>query len=33
VFFRGETLSRDSATLVTEDFLANQAATQPPENI
>jgi amino acid transporter len=32
-FFRGETLSRDSATLVTEDFLATQAAAQPPENL
>ncbi|MGO9560267.1 MAG: APC family permease [Acidimicrobiales bacterium] len=27
-FFRGETLSRDSATLVTEDFLAKQALEQ-----
>ena len=27
-YFRGETLSRDSATLVTEDFLAKQAASK-----
>jgi len=27
-FFRGETLNRDSATLVTEDFLARQGAPE-----
>lgn len=27
-FFRGETLNRDSATLVTEDFLAKQTKPQ-----
>jgi hypothetical protein len=28
-FFRGETLNRDTATLVTDEFLAKQAAEQP----
>jgi hypothetical protein len=27
-YFKGETLNRDSATLVTEDFLAKQAKPQ-----